>query len=215
MRYSLAALAAAFVLVGAPARGAAQSGCERELKAPEPGEWAEYESEIEGEHVVMRYSRLPQQAEGDSSNVWLEISVNKGKKAKDATIYQVLVPEFPFRTEQVQELVFKAGESKATKPGPMMMRVIGPGLGKSGALKPADVCEKVTLVGNERLTVQGGTFSTRHYKYDQGTDPYETWVSAEVPFGLVKFTGRRFTMELSRSGKDAKSSIKETPEEAP
>jgi len=93
--------------------------------------------------------------------------------------------------------------------------MVGPGLAKSGALKVADVCDKVTLVGNDRLQVQGGTFSTRRYKYDQGSDPFETWVSAEVPFGLAKYSGRRFTMELSRTGKDAKSSIKETPEEAP
>jgi len=215
MRYSLAALAATAVLAGMPVRGAAQSGCERELKAPEPGQWAEYESEIEGEHVIMRYARLPQQPT-DSGNVWIEVSMNKGKKAKDAVIYQVLVPGFPFRAEEAQEVVYKAGEkSKATKVGPMMMRMVGPGLQKSGALKPAEVCDKVTLVGNQRQQVQGGTFSTRHYKYDQGSDPYETWVSAEVPFGLVKYTGRRFTMELSRSGKDAKSSITETPEEAP
>ena len=162
---------------------------------------------------MMRYTRLPQQAEGD--NVWIELIMNKGKKAKDAAIYQVLVPAFPFRVEEVQEIVFKAGESKATKAGPMMMRMIGSGLQKSGGLRVADMCEKVTLIGNERTTVQGGTFSTRHYKYDQGTDPYETWVSAEVPFGLVKFTGRRYDLQLNRSGKDAKSSITETPEEAP
>jgi hypothetical protein len=210
-RYSLAAFTAALVLAGAPSSGFAQGGCERELKTPEAGEWAEYEATIEGERTMIRYARLPKEAEG--GNVWIEMSVNKGKKAKDGVIYQALVPGFPFQVEQVQELVFKAGESKATKPGPMMMRVIGSGLQKSGGLKTSEVCSGVTLVGNKRETVPGGTFSTRHYKNDQ--EQFETWVSSETPFGLVKAKGRRYEMVLNRSGKDAKSSITETPEETP
>ncbi len=210
MRYSLAVLAAAAVVVGAPAVGFAQSGCERELQMPKPGEWAEYETTFEGERAMMRFARLPAE---DTSKAWLEMTINKGKKAKDATIYQVLVTTFPFEMEQVEEVIFKAGESKATKPGPMMMSMISAGLQKSNGLKMAELCTDVTLVGNKRETVPGGTFSTRQYKNEQ--EQFQTWVSAETPFGLVKATGRRYEMVLNRSGKDAKSSITETPEETP
>lgn len=210
-RYSLVAVAAALALAGAPARGAAQSGCEREIKMPNPGEWTEYESEIEGEHVMMKYSRLPESP--DSTTAWIELSINKGKKPKDGVIYQVLVSEFPFQIEHIQEIIFKPGESKAQKAGPTMMRMMTSGLEKSGGLKIADLCDKVTLVGNERITVPGGTFSTRHYKNEN--DQFDTWVSAEAPFGLVQATGRRYDIKLYRSGKDAKPSITETPEEMP
>ena len=211
MRYSLAAFTAAVALVGAPASGVAQSGCERELKMPDAGAWAEYESTFEGQHTMMRYTRLPKEAEGGKA--WIEMNMNKGKSAKDAVIYQVLVPSFPFTLEQVETIIFKAGESKATQAGPMMMRMMSSGLEKSNGLKPADVCKGVTLVGNERITVPGGTFSTRHYKNEQ--EQFETWVSAETPFGLVQAKGRRFDMKLNRSGTDGKSSIKETPQQMP
>lgn len=208
--YSLAA-AAALAFVGAPTVGFAQSGCEREIKMPNPGEWAEYETTIEGERALMRFSRLPDSP--DSTTAWIEMSINKGKKPKDGVIYQVLVSEFPFQIEHMQEIIFKAGESKAQKAGPTMMRMMTSGMEKSGGLKIAELCDKVTLVGNKRETVPGGTFSTRQYRNEQ--EQFDTWVSAETPFGLVKATGRRYEMVLNRSGKDAKSTITETPEEMP
>ena len=93
--YSPAVLLAALALVGAPARGAAQSGCLQEMKLPEPGEWAEYEGKIESEQVTVRYARLDKKAD-DSAAAWIEMSINKGKNEKDRVVYQVLVSEFPF-----------------------------------------------------------------------------------------------------------------------
>jgi hypothetical protein len=219
LRASLTVLAAAVAVGGLPALASAQAGCQQELKLPSPGEWAEYEGELDNEHAIVRVARLPQDSATTGDLAWVEISINKGKKAKDAQVYQLLTSSYPISLEQVQEIIYKAGSSQATRVGPFMRKMVSSGLEKSGGLRFADVCSDVTLLKNENLTVPGGIFPTRSYSnkttHLKQEEQYDTWVAGGVPFGLVKTEGWRYNMTLKAFGKDAKPTITETPKDAP
>jgi hypothetical protein len=82
-------------------------------------------------------------------------------------------------------------------------------LDKQSFLK--DLCSGVSLVGKESLTMPAGKFETLHFRSaEHATD---SWVSSEVPFSMVKTTGKQHHLELSAHGQDAKSSITEKPQE--
>jgi hypothetical protein len=60
--------------------------------------------------------------------------------------------------------------------------------------------------------------ATVHFRSTDQAHPGEGWVSADVPFGLVKMTfdvNGKGEMVLLSHGKDAKSSITETPRDMP
>jgi len=76
-----------------------------------------------------------------------------------------------------------------------------------------DICEEVTLVGQEKVTVPAGTFNAKHYhstKYEN-----DSWVDPGLSFGMVKAIGKHHDIERIRDGNGAKSSITETPQEMP
>jgi hypothetical protein len=91
------------------------------------------------------------------------------------------------------------------------------------------MCADLTKVGEETVTVPAGTFKTTHYHFKsdrnvngmQISSEGDVWVNPDVPFGMVKESGKtsgmrgeqEMTMVLTATGKDAKSSITETPQE--
>lgn len=61
-------------------------------------------------------------------------------------------------------------------------------------------------VGKETITVPAGTFVCEHYKANDGS--YEGWVTDKIsPWGLVKSTGKDYSMVLTRVITDAKTKI--------
>jgi hypothetical protein len=67
------------------------------------------------------------------------------------------------------------------------------------------------MVGKEDITVPAGRFGTLHFRSaEHGID---TWVSPDLPFSLVKSTGKDHRIELTDHGTGAKSSLTETPSE--
>jgi len=76
-----------------------------------------------------------------------------------------------------------------------------------------DICDEVSLVGQEKVTVPAGTFNAKHYhsaKYEN-----DSWVDPGLSFGMVKAIGKHHDIERIRDGNGAKSSITETPQEMP
>ena len=87
---------------------------------------------------------------------WLEMRMVGDK---DTMVYQMLTPGNPAEMDQIQEVVFKTGDKPAMKMSGAMIGMIRGQMGKNSAL--ANLCEGVSLVGEESVTVPAGTLQSR------------------------------------------------------
>jgi hypothetical protein len=131
-----------------------------------------------------------------------------GKKKDQNMVYQVLTPGNPAEIDQAEEVVLKAGDKQAMKMDGMMLKMIRGQLKKNSIL--ANLCEGITMAGEESVTVPAGTFNALRY-HDTKHDA-DTWVVPDRPFIMVKSKGKDFELSLASSGGDATSSITETPQ---
>jgi hypothetical protein len=139
----------------------------------------------------------------------IEMQMNgMGGRREGPVAMQMLVPGWPFDSDQIGEIVMQPpGQPAMRMPSEMMgmMRQRG-GMPGGAALQLRERCGDAKLVGSERVTVAAGTFETKHFRSDK--DDADFWVAESVDgFGLVKATGKDGTMELVGKGSDAKSSI--------
>jgi hypothetical protein len=198
------------VIFGLAATGPAlaQDTCLEQVKFPEVGRWAEYKANYQNDPYTFRYSVLGTEARNGKDLRWVEMQMTGADQAKNL-VYQMLVPGSFTQMDQVQEVIFKPGNQPAMKVSGQMLEMIRGQLEKQSFLK--DVCAGVSLVGKESTTVPAGKFETLHFhSAEHGAD---SWVSPDVPFSLVKTTGKGFQMELAAHGEGAKSSITEKPQE--
>ena len=73
-------------------------------------------------------------------------------------------------------------------------------------------CNESETVGVETITVPAGTFETVRVKTRLGGGETDIWISAAVPFGVVKFADTNGDgLKLMAYGMDAKSSVTGTP----
>lgn len=138
---------------------------------------------------------------------WYEV---KSQTPAGASILQLRVPGFPFTPSQIEEAVTKTGTSPAVRvPDGVVRQFVSSA--QSGPLTDLrKQCRTAEIVGREEVSVPAGTFQTTHLRFpDTGG---EVWVSAAVPFGIVRgdMPGQG-TTELKAHGTDATSSITETP----
>ena len=200
-----------FSLFAAPPAAAQGQECLAGLKMPEVGRWAEYQGVMnKKDPYTLRYAVVGAENRGGKTMKWLELRIVGDKKDK-SMVYQVLTPGTPAEMDQAQEIIFKAGDRPAMKMNPMMMNMIRGQLNKSSVL--GNICEGVSEAGRESVTVPAGTFEALRFhnaKYDS-----DTWVVPNQPFFMVKAKGKDFELSLVSSGKGAKSSITEIPEEMP
>jgi hypothetical protein len=210
MRGIVAGLLSLSLLVAPPAAGQGQE-CLAGMKMPEVGQWAEYQGILnKKDPYTMRYAVVGAEDREGKSMKWLELSMVGTGKDKNM-VYQVLTPGTPAEMDQAQEIIFKPGERPAMKMNAMMMKMVRGQLSKNSVL--GNMCEGVSLAGEESVTVPAGTFKSLRYhnsKYDS-----HTWVVPKLPFFMVKATGKDFEMSLVSTGDGAKSSITETPQEMP
>jgi hypothetical protein len=194
---------------GVPVR--AQDGCLQQVKFPEVGSWAEYQALYNAnDRYTVRYAVVGAEEREGKDLKWLEMQMRGGKKDGDM-VYQMLVPGSPAEMGQVQEIVFKTSGKPAMKMSGGMMKMVRDQIDKQAFLD--DICENVSLVGKERVTVPAGEFQAHHYRSAKyGTD---TWIASGVPFSLVKSVGENHQVELAAQGAGAKSSITEKPQEMP
>jgi hypothetical protein len=207
MRSTIAALA--LLLPGsALAQG---TDCLAGYTMPEVGQWAEYQGFLnKKEPTTMRYAVVGAEEREGKPMKWLELRMT-GQKADRNMIYQVLTPGNPAEMDQAQEIIFKPGDKQAMKMNAMMMGMIRGQLKKNSVL--GNVCEGVSLVGEESVTVPAGTFKA--LKYHSSEHDSDTWVVPGRPFFMVKSKGKDFELSLVSSGGGAKSSITEKPQEMP
>jgi hypothetical protein len=186
----------------------AQNTCLEQVKFPEVGRWAEYKAKYQNDAYTFRYSVVGTEARSGKDLRWVEMQMAGSEQAKNL-VYQMLVPASFAEMDQVQEVIFKSGTQPAMKVSGQMLEMIRGQLEKQSFLK--DVCAGVSLVGRESTTVPAGKFETLHFhSAEHGAD---SWVSPEVPFSLVKTTGKQFQMELAAHGDGARPSITEKPQE--
>ena len=184
--------------------------CLADVKMPEVGQWAEYTGVMNKEPYTLRYAVVGAEEREGKSMKWLELKMQGQKKDKNM-IYQILTAGNPAEMDQDQEIVFKPGDKQAMKMNGMMMRMIRGQLEKSSVL--ANLCEGVTLAGEESVTVPAGTFKAK--RYHDSKHNADTWVVTDRPFIMVKSKGKDFELSLAASGDGATSSITETPQEMP
>ena len=210
MRGTLAGILSLSLFAASPAAGQGRE-CLAGLKMPDVGQWAEYQGVInKKDPYTMRYAVVGAEDREGTTMKWLELRMVGEKKEKNM-VYQVLTPGSPAEMDQVQEIIFKPGEKQAMKMNDMMMQMLRGQLGKNSVL--GNLCEGVSLAGEESVTVPAGSFKALRYhnsKYES-----DTWVDPKLPFFMVKSKGKDFELSLVSNGKGAKSSITETPQEMP
>lgn len=208
MRIPMLSLALLGIIVSP---GRAQDACIEQIKFPEVGRWAQYQA-VYGtkDPYTLRYAVIGSEKRQGKDLKWVELRMT-GKDKDKNLIYQMLVPGSPTEMGDVQEIVFKPGGKPAMKLNGMMLNMIRGQMEKQSIF--SELCKDVTLVGTESVTVPAGTFQTRHFRSDKYKS--DSWVSAEVPFALVKSVGEKHDMALASHGADAKSSITEKPQEMP
>jgi hypothetical protein len=189
----------------------AQANCLDQIKFPAVGRWAEYKALYnKKDPYTVRYAVVGAEQRGGKTMDWVELRM-KGASKEHNIVYQMLVPGSLMHMGDVQEIVFKSGDKPAMKMNGMMMDMIRGQMEKQNLY--SDICQDVTLVGKEAVTVPAGRFQAQHYhsaKY--GSD---SWITPGVPFSLVKSVGENHQMELTSQGSGAKSSITEQPQEMP
>jgi hypothetical protein len=197
-------------LFAAPAAGQGQE-CLAGMKMPDVGQWAEYQGVMnKKDPYTMRYAVVGAEDRGGKSMKWLELRMVGEGKDKNM-VYQVLTPGNPAEMDQAQEVIFKPGDRPAMKMNAMMMNMIRGQLEKNSVL--GNMCEGVSLAGEESVTVPAGTFKALRYHNSKYAS--DTWVVPDQPFFMVKAKGKDFELSLTSSGQGAKSSITETPQEMP
>ena len=186
-----------------------QGNCLEQVKFPQVGRWAEYKALYkQKDPYTMRYAVIGSEARDGKQLQWVEMRMTGTKKDQNM-VYQMLVPGSLVEMEQVQEIVFKPGDQPAMKMNGMMLGLVRKQLEKQSFL--SEMCRGVTLVGQESVTVPAGRFKTMHFRSSEHA--MDSWVSPDIPFSLVKSTGKDYQMELAAQGGGAKSSITEKPRE--
>jgi len=203
-------VACGVVLTLFPAAAAAQNECLKDFKMPQVGTWAEYTGTYKDKPSNMRYAVVGSEARNGKDLKWLEMRV-EGEKPGKTMVYQMLTPGTPAEIGQVEDVVFKEGDRPAMRMNSMMVGMMRGQMGKNSVL--SNLCEGVTAAGEETVEVPAGSFKAtklHNAKYES-----DAWVSAKVPFYMVKSVGKDYNLSLAKVGEGAKSSITETPQEMP
>lgn len=194
------------VLAALATPAAAQNECLKDYRMPAVGRWAEYQATFKGKPTTMRYAVVGEESREGAPMKWLEMRMAGGK---DTSVYQMLTPGNPAEMDKIQEVVFKTGDKPAMKMGGAMIGMIRGQVGKNSAL--ANLCEGVSLVGEESVTVPAGTFKAARFHNDKHDS--DAWMVRDQPFYLVKSLGKDHEIVLVSSGDGASSSITEEPQD--
>jgi hypothetical protein len=185
-----------------------------DLKMVATGVWAEYRTSVKGITVKSRWAFVGR----DKDSNTLESIVDPGTSPAHKVTLRMVVSNDPAvaAEKRVKRMVIQPGDQD-----PMDLPVEA-AASKSPPQKP----DGKTLIGTEKVTVSGGTFTCKHYRYMNDNGAAEVWLSDDVPpIGIVKVQttppadtkdpmGRdvsSVTMELTAVGKDARATITKLP----
>jgi hypothetical protein len=127
-----------------------------------------------------------------------------------AMIVQTLVPGWPYDQAQIAGMIMKAGDQPAMQMSDQMIGMMASQAEKSPGERVIEDCESAERVGTESITVAAGTFDALHLR-DTSEGNADVWVSADIPFGMIRMESSEAQMELVGHGDGATSSITETP----
>jgi hypothetical protein len=183
------------------------------------GHWAEYRMTGPQGPMQVRFAVVGKEPVAGKDYMWFEFKMNS---SQGNMIMQALVPGFPYEQDKIESMVVKmAGQPAMKLPKSMLsmatqgMRGQNPGGNAGDFLKRCDGAE---MIGRETIEVPAGRFETLHFRHSEIGQQGEGWVSVSVPMGIVKLSWQGQNpgeMLLLGHGKDAKSSITETPQEMP
>jgi hypothetical protein len=200
---------------GTPTSAIGAEGC-ADTTAPAVGDWVEYRmlTQDNPETQLRRAVVGREEREGQTMD-WVETVITQQGKADERTIIKVLMPGYPYRPGEMQDMIMKSGNEQAMRMGPMMMMVRGIAgnmMKNNPGMSAVAECQAMTYVGEESVSVPAGSFDARHYRDDNSGA--ELWTAQDLVFSIVKYTdGDGATMELTGHGQGAKSEIDEEPQD--
>jgi hypothetical protein len=175
------------------------------------GAWAEFK--MEGPQATqvsgVRFALVDR---GNPQELWFEL---KAATAQGEQVVQLQVPQFPFKGDDVTQGIVKAMQMPAMRMPEQMLSMMQQQMQSNPMLDVAEQCRSSELVGEENVTTPAGEMKAWHLKVADGND---AWVSADVPFGIVKGASGESggdMMLLTGYGNDATSSISEEPQDMP
>jgi len=179
------------------------------------GDWAQYEmsgAAVQGQSVEsIRFAIVGEEDTAEGSMVWYEFDT---ETAEGSLIVKMLVTGWPFEMSGVKDVILKMGGQPAMRVPQQMLAMMQEQMATSPIADFAKQCRAANFVGEETVETPAGTFHTLHVHTDEQNG--DAWVSAEVPFGMVKGSSQDGpTMVLVQYGTDAVSQITETPVDMP
>ena len=195
------------------ARAQDMSALCRRLRNLSVGQWSQYRfsggGRMDGE--VMRMAVVGTESHDNKTYYWLELTNNKGGGTDSSrTIMQMLVPGFLDQMRDIRGVIMKRGTDHAMRLPDQFVQMIGANVTRSTTSEIEKRCHSAHATGYESVTVPAGSFRALHVVDD--SSGAQAWISASVPFGLVKTLQKDGTTQvLIARGAGAKSSITETP----
>lgn len=166
--------------------------------AAEVGTWAEYRFRRGTEAPLrVRYALVERTAEGD----WLETQYLRGPS--DRLLVRVLIDgriDRMARQGRIRRVILQQGSMQALElPTNRGAEALPPTVPTGGTAQ---------TIGTETLSVGTHALSTRHLRAREGPSVTDAWVSPDVPlWGLVRFSSRRYYLELLDFGTGARSAL--------
>lgn len=166
------------------------------------GAWARQQVEATSGSLDMKFSLV-----ASRGSTWYEITA---VTPQGTSIIQLEVPGFPFRPDQIESAVMKTGATPAVIIPDAILRQYQTTAQASPMADIESQCRLAEVIGSEIITVAAGSFETTHLRFPGNGS--NVWVSADVPFGIVRgeIDGQG-TLELVSFGSGATGSIMETP----
>ncbi len=177
------------------------------------GQWGSYSvTSPRRSSGKVRLAIVGSERRADTTMYWFEIT--GAGAGSQGGIVQLLVTGFGAEPIGVRAMVMKLEGQPAMKMPDQMVAMWSERAEKEApALEIGRRCRTAQAVGWETITVPAGAIRALHVK---NTDGGEAWLTAEVPFGIVKALPKEGgEMVLTGRGADAKSSITERPQELP
>lgn len=184
----------------------------RSLYKPHLGDYAELELRAAGapRPTRMRFAVVDTERVNGVTGYWFEVATIDRQPGAGTTVVQLLVPHYPFNSQDIESYVLQL-------PGRLPMRIPVEMVRQAGEMAAGsqigweEGCRSARDLGTTSIQVSAGRFEARHLR-TTGKGEGEIWLSARVPFGILKFTSADgSSMELRRYGTGAKSLLTGTP----
>lgn len=183
-----------------------------QLRNVKVGQWSQYRfSGGRADGSTMRLAVVGTESHDNKTYYWLELANSRtGAPDSSRTIMQMLVPGFLDQMMDIKGVIMKHGTDHAMRFPEQVIQMMGASIARSSTSEIEKRCHSAHSTGYESVTVPAGSFRALHVVDDSSGG--QAWISASVPFGLVKTMEKDGTTQvLIAKGAGAKSSITETP----